>query len=85
MTQTFDNEEIDRLAAEVTALTGETVQEAVRTALVERLERERARRGGRSRRAEEVLEITRHFAALPDVDPRTPDEIVGYDEIGMWR
>ncbi len=24
-------------------------------------------------------------AALPDIDTRSPDEIVGYDETGMWR
>jgi hypothetical protein len=31
------------------------------------------------------LEIGAHCAALPDVDSRTPDEILGYDEAGMWR
>jgi hypothetical protein len=32
-----------------------------------------------------LMEIGRHCAALPDVDTRSPDEIVGYDEAGMWR
>jgi hypothetical protein len=31
------------------------------------------------------MEIGRHCAALPDYDTRSPDEIVGYDETGMWR
>jgi hypothetical protein len=32
-----------------------------------------------------LTEIGAHCATLPDVDTRTPDEIVGYDETGMWR
>ncbi len=31
------------------------------------------------------MEIGRHCATLPDLDKRGPDEIVGYDETGMWR
>jgi len=27
----------------------------------------------------------RHCAGLPDIDTRSPDEIVGYDETGTWR
>jgi antitoxin VapB len=30
------------------------------------------------------MEIGRHCAALPDLDARSPDEIIGYDENGMW-
>jgi antitoxin VapB len=30
------------------------------------------------------MEIGRHCAALPDLDPRSPDAIIGYDEHGMW-
>jgi len=29
--------------------------------------------------------IGAHCAGLPDRDTRTPDEIAGYDENGMWR
>jgi hypothetical protein len=25
-----------------------------------------------------------HCAALPDIDTRSPDEIIGYDENGSW-
>jgi antitoxin VapB len=32
---------------------------------------------------EDVMEIGRHCASLPLVDPRTPDEILGYDENGV--
>ncbi|OQW92842.1 MAG: hypothetical protein BWK78_00275 [Thiotrichaceae bacterium IS1] len=35
---------------------------------------------------EEILQIGRDCAALPDIDTRTPDEILGYDksQIGLW-
>lgn len=29
-------------------------------------------------------ELAREMAALPDFDTRTPDEIIGYDENGLW-
>ena len=32
-----------------------------------------------------LMEIGRHCAELPDIDARNPDEIVEYDETGMWR
>jgi antitoxin VapB len=79
------DKETDRLARAVAALTGETLTDAVRIALAERLERERLRRGESARLAERLLEIGRHCASLPDLDPRTPDEILDYDETGMWR
>jgi antitoxin VapB len=63
----------------------EISEDAIRKALAERLERERLRRGGSTRLADRLMEIGRHCAALPDIDTRSPDEIVGYDETGMWR
>ncbi len=85
MALSLKDKETDRLAREVAALTGESLTEAVRTALAERLERERLRRGKPSGLAERLLEIGAHCAALPDFDTRSPDEIVDYDETGMWR
>jgi antitoxin VapB len=76
--------ETDRLARAVAALTGETLTAAVRKALAERLERERLRRGETPDLAARLREIGEHCASLPDFDTRSPDEIVGYDETGMW-
>ena len=75
--------ETDRLAREVAKMTGETLTVAIRTALEERLRREQLRRGSVGL-AEQLDALRREFAALPDFDTRTPDEIVGYDENGMW-
>jgi antitoxin VapB len=33
--------------------------------------------------SEELLAIGRRCAALPDLDPRSPDELLGYDENGL--
>jgi antitoxin VapB len=65
---------------ELAALTGETVATAIRRAAAERLQRVR----GRSLAAE-ILEIGKRCAALPDLDRRTADEILGYDEHGLPR
>jgi antitoxin VapB len=84
MALSLKDKETDRLAREVAALTGETLTDAVRLALAERLERERLRRGQPASLAERLVALGRECAALPDFDTRTPDEIVGYDETGMW-
>jgi antitoxin VapB len=76
--------EADRLARAVAELTGESLTKAVTEALRERLERVRRRRAGRSL-AEELNEIALRCAALPDLDTRSPDEIIGYDEHGLPR
>jgi antitoxin VapB len=74
----------ERCVRELAALTGESVAIAVRRAAEERLQRVR-----RSREscplAAEILEIGKRCAALPDLDRRTADEILGYDEHGLPR
>ncbi len=76
--------ETERLARELAKETGETITQATRKALEERLLRAR----GRKRKGdlvEEIMEISRRCAALPDLDTRSADEILGYDEIGVPR
>jgi antitoxin VapB len=72
----------EKSVRELAALAGESVTAAVRRAAEERLQRLRRTRGGRSLAAE-VLEIGRRCAALPDLDERSLDEILGYDEHGL--
>jgi antitoxin VapB len=71
------DEETDRLARELVALTGESLIEAIRRALAERLERERLRRGRPTDLAAHLRAIGAHCAALPDLDARSAEEIVG--------
>jgi antitoxin VapB len=65
--------ETEALATELARLTGETKTEAVTKAVRDRLERVKRARHHRS------------LAALPVLDPRAPDEIIGYDEHGLPR
>ena len=85
MALSLKDAETDRLAREVAKLTGESLTEAVRTALAERLEREQRRRGEPKGLAEQLDDLARECAALPDYDTRSPDEIIGYDEYGVPR
>ncbi len=73
--------ETDRLARALAAATGESLTEAIRRALQDRLEREaqRSRRGI----GVEVRRIQERLARLPVIDPRSPEEIAGYDEHGV--
>ena len=76
--------ETERLAREVASTTGESLTGAIQKALEERLERIRQQR--RSQTLSSQLEdILRRVDALPVVDSRTPDEILGYDEHGLPR
>ncbi len=78
--------ETDRLAREVAALTGETLTEAVRKALAERLERERRKHPlVDDNLAERLDAIALHCAQLPDQDTRSAEEIIGYDAFGAPR
>ena len=74
----------EKFVRELAAVTGESVTAAVRRAAEERLQRVRRQQAGRSL-AVEMLEIGRRCAALPDLDTRTADEILGYDAHGVPR
>ncbi len=84
MALSLKDPEADRLAREVAARTGETLTGAIVVALRERLVRLKARRRPR-RLGEELREIGRRCAALPTLDDRSADEILGYDEHGVAR
>jgi antitoxin VapB len=83
MALSIKDPEADRLAREVARATGETLTAAVVQSLRERLQRMQRTRGPRL--SEELLVIGRRCAALPVLDSRTPEEILGYDESGMPR
>ncbi len=84
MAFSIKNSEADRLARRVARLSGESLTSAVVVALRERLERLERRTRGRSL-ADELDEIAHRCAALPVLDARSADEIIGYDENGVPR
>ena len=75
----------DRLAKALAQRTGETLTEAMINALRQRLERELRKDQSIESLIKDVMEIGRHCAALPLLDPRGPDEILGYDKNGLPR
>lgn len=75
--------EADALARKLAARTGESLTQAVLNALKERLQRtEHARR---STLVRDIMAIGEHCAALPEIDSRSADDIIGYDENGLPR
>jgi antitoxin VapB len=76
--------EVERLAREIASKTGESMTGAIKTALEERLERLKRQRNS-DLLLGQLREILRRVDTLPILDPRSPDEIVGYDEHGLPR
>lgn len=82
MAMSIRNPETEKLAREVSRLTGETLTEAIGKSLEERLERLKRRRDEENLRRD-LDEILERFHALPVLDTRSEDEILGYDENGL--
>jgi antitoxin VapB len=76
--------EVHRLARAVAEATGETMTEAVKKALRERLAKVgQVDEAERQRKVEALLAMGRRFRELPVEDPRPIDEILAYDENGL--
>lgn len=82
MALSIKHPEADRLARQLAETTGETLTEAVLTALRERLQRVTGRRRSPGLR-EDIARIQERIARLPVLDERSDDEILGYDERGL--
>jgi antitoxin VapB len=76
--------EADRLARDLARSTGESLTTTVTIALRERLERVRGSAAADTT-ADELNAIAMRCAALPVLDDRPEDEILGYDEHGLPR
>jgi antitoxin VapB len=83
MALSIKSEEADRLARDLAAETGETLTEAVETALRERLDREHARHAASM--TIRLKRLAADVAALRVADGRAPEEIIGYDDAGLPR
>jgi antitoxin VapB len=81
MALSIKSDEADQLARELAAETGETLTDAVVTALRERLDREHARHGDSMRIR--LARLAADVAALPVADNRTPEDIIGYNDAGL--
>ncbi len=82
MALSIRNPETEKLARQVSRLTGETLTEAIGKSLWERLQRLKRNRKNRNLRRD-IDKILARVDALPELDTRTADEIVGYDQNGL--
>ena len=81
MTLSIDDPEAVEVARELAATTGGTVADAIVTALRERLERERHTR--RPCVGERLRHLARETQAIPVLDDRHPEQMLGYDGTGL--
>jgi antitoxin VapB len=83
MALSIKNAQAERLAKELARESGTTVTSSVIDALEQALLRVRGRKTAPSVR-DAILEVSERCAALPDLDTRTPEEILGYDQRGAF-
>jgi antitoxin VapB len=76
------NEKTERLARELARATGESLTTAIGRALEERLERIEERRSPADRLAL-ARAVMRRVDALPVLDDRPADQILGFDDNGL--
>ena len=76
------NSQVEQVARQVAALSGERITQSIFHALTDRLERLQGRRTV-ANLADEIMAISKRCRVLTDLDPRSPNEILGYDEHGV--
>ena len=84
MALSIEDPDTQQLARRLAAATGESLTDAVRRAVAERLARvERAAGHAEADLVARLDAIARHCAALPVLRRRSGEEILGYDERGL--
>lgn len=84
MALSIKDPDTERLAKSLAQLTGESITTATRRAIEERLRRV----GGHARKATllaDLAEIRQRWMAMPVLDERTAEDILGNDEQGLSR
>lgn len=81
MALSIKNEQAEKLARDLAERTGENITQVIIHALEDRLQRISGCRKSTDI-TQEIIAISNHCRTLPDVDHRSPDDIIGYDENG---
>lgn len=84
MVLSIKNGEADALARELARRRGKPITDTLIEVLKAEIARDKLRRGPKDL-VQRILEIGRTCAALPELDHRKDDEILGYDENGLFR
>ena len=82
MALSIRNSQAEKLAREVATISGENLTQAIIHALEERLERLKGRRTT-SNLMQEIMTISQRCSSIPDIDQRSPEEILGYNQSGI--
>jgi antitoxin VapB len=75
--------EVHELAVELARRTRRSLSEAVKDSLRESIARQRVRQTDAQRVVERVTRIAQRIASRSVLDPRAPDEIIGYNDFGV--
>ncbi|MEA1934170.1 MAG: type II toxin-antitoxin system VapB family antitoxin [Thermodesulfobacteriota bacterium] len=84
MALSIRNSQAEQLAREVAAISGENLTQTIIHALEERLERLRGRRTAADT-TQEIMAVSQRCSSLPDLDRRSPEEILGYNQSGIFE
>jgi antitoxin VapB len=84
MPLSIKNAATEQLARKVAGEAGESITEAIKKSLEERWERLKRRRRGHVLEGQ-IEDLLRRVDALPTIDSRPEDEILGYGEDGIPR
>ena len=84
MTVLIKDEEADRLIRQLAQRTGETITDAVKGAVSEKLARTPLSEKEVAERLRRIEAIVARAKAMPILDSRSADEIIGYNENGHF-
>ena len=84
MPLSIKNDRTEHLARQVASETGESLTEAIQRSLEERWQRLRQRRKAHIL-SSQIEDLLKRVDALPTLDVRSEDEILGYGEDGIPR
>ena len=86
MTVLIKDEQADALIRELAERTGETLTDAVKQAVRERLQRIPLKENDIAARKRKLAELFAYFDSLPHINEHlSDDEVIGYDENGLPR
>lgn len=85
MALNIKSDEAEQAVRRLAELTGESITETIRIAAEERLARlEATRQQAELRRRADIRELLEQVRRAPVLDSRPEDEILGYDDLGMF-
>lgn len=82
MALSIRNPRAEKLAREISAMSGKNLTQVIINALEEQIKRFNAKRTSPDT-FKEIIEISARCSSIPDIDKRSPDEILGYNETGV--